>query len=104
MTCRRGGWVSCCGPVGCHPGRHRKFLWERLQPRALALAPPLPSQGREPELATDSAFSVMTSAQDRKGLVQGKCVSVRVDPGGRRTIKNKNEQHHTSTRSPIPLA
>src|SRR3546814_14808743 len=32
-------------------------------------------------------------AEDRKSVVQGKSVSVRVDPGGRRTIKKKKKLH-----------
>src|SRR3546814_13908105 len=39
---------------------------------------------------------------DRKSVVQGKSVSVRVDPGGRRIIKNKkpNTTPHTPQRPP----
>src|SRR3546814_19449164 len=33
--------------------------------------------------------------QDRKSVVSGKRVSVRVDPGGRRIIKKKNTKEHT---------
>src|SRR3546814_17316967 len=33
--------------------------------------------------------------QDRKSVVSGKRVSVRVDPGGRRIIKQKNNKHQS---------
>src|SRR3546814_10309839 len=41
------------------------------------------------------SFALMTA--DRKSVVSGKSVSVRVDLGGRRIIKKKNNEH-TSTR------
>src|SRR3546814_13116179 len=34
--------------------------------------------------------------KDRKSVVEGKCVSVRVDLGGRRIIKKKKEDRHMS--------
>src|SRR3546814_19056660 len=36
--------------------------------------------------------SVMKAEKDRKSVVEGKSVSVRVDLGGRRIIKKKNKQ------------
>src|SRR3546814_17012475 len=40
-------------------------------------------------LFRDFAFTLAGSVIDRKGVVSGKSVSVRVDLGGRRIIKNK---------------
>src|SRR3546814_12075325 len=40
--------------------------------------------------------SPMTKKPDRKSVVEGRSVSVRVDLGGRRTIKKKNTQSCTS--------
>src|SRR3546814_17658829 len=37
-------------------------------------------------------------AVDRKSVVEGKSVSVRVDLGGRRIIKNKNSKHQRTNR------
>src|SRR3546814_13886710 len=42
-------------------------------------------------LATEEAFQ--TFKADRKSVVSGKSVSVRVDLGGRRIIKNKQHNH-----------
>src|SRR3546814_11955760 len=39
---------------------------------------------------------------DRKSVVLGKSVSVRVDLGGRRTIKKKNTNYHTLNSSITP--
>src|SRR3546814_12210839 len=38
-------------------------------------------------------FQLTMKVQDRKSVVEGKRVSVRVDPGGRRTIKQKTQKH-----------
>src|SRR3546814_14729008 len=37
---------------------------------------------------------------DRKSVVEGKSVSVRVDLGGRRIIKKKNQHNHNHEKSP----
>src|SRR3546814_18187178 len=41
---------------------------------------------------TNSSVLVVDERQDRKSVVQGKSVSVRVDLGGRRIIKQKKRQ------------
>src|SRR3546814_11491197 len=44
-------------------------------------------------------FDIFLQSSDRKSVVKGKSVSVRVDPGGRRIIKNKKHTlvgHRTS--------
>src|SRR3546814_15465068 len=46
-----------------------------------------------------SVLSAEAAEQDRKSVVQGKRVSVRVDLGGRRYIKQKQKQHDNDTRS-----
>src|SRR3546814_13997175 len=38
----------------------------------------------------------MTTRKDRKSVVEGKSVAVRVDPGGRRTIKKKNQNKNNN--------
>src|SRR3546814_19382181 len=47
-----------------------------------------------------TVFLALIQAVDRKSVVQGKSVSVRVDPGGRRILKKKktNRKHHSSQR------
>src|SRR3546814_18300538 len=51
---------------------------------------PRPTKNRRREV-----YKLLISA-DRKRVVSGKSVSVRVDLGGRRILKKKN-QHHTPT-------
>src|SRR3546814_15691413 len=46
----------------------------------------------------DPQLSVMTDDADRKSVVYGKSVSVRVDLGGRRIIKQKNLIVHTNSK------
>src|SRR3546814_16210695 len=43
----------------------------------------------EPEVADDPEINSMRKRSDRKSVVKGKSVSVRVDIGGRRIIKKK---------------
>src|SRR3546814_15032168 len=44
-------------------------------------------------------FLDLGKGQDRKSVVEGKSVSVRVDLGGRRIIKKKKETQKTKTRA-----
>src|SRR3546814_15545978 len=53
-----------------------------------------PSESAEPQAA--DADSDMMEGEDRKSVVKGKSVSVRVDLGGRRIIKKK--QTHTNNK------
>src|SRR3546814_15129648 len=57
--------------------------------------PVLADMGREVEEAAASLgagrFTTFRKVIDRKSVVQGKSVSVRVDPGGRRINKKKNK-------------
>src|SRR3546814_17656642 len=60
-------------------------------------APPKPS-GRLFEQVHAASTSTWSSADrytDRKSVVEGKSVAVRVDIGGRRIIKKKKQPHHT---------
>src|SRR3546814_16690133 len=45
----------------------------------------------DPRLIEEVPLAVARAAIDRKGVVSGKSVSVRVDLGGRRVIKKKKE-------------
>src|SRR3546814_19889380 len=45
--------------------------------------------GHEPPLRAFRAKAALVQATDRKSVVSGKRVSVRVDPGGRRILKKK---------------
>src|SRR3546814_13382267 len=45
-----------------------------------------------------SPLGKFASKADRKSVVQGKSVSVRVDLGGRRILKQKNISQYTTTR------
>src|SRR3546814_16673482 len=50
--------------------------------------------------ATPAAtVQAIVNARDRKSVVEGKRVSVRVDLGGRRTIQTKNNQNNTTFRT-----
>src|SRR3546814_12400720 len=44
-------------------------------------------------LAADSSLATSVGARERKSVVRGKSVSVRVYLGGRRRIKKNNQQH-----------
>src|SRR3546814_20804555 len=50
----------------------------------------------DPEIAVDRAED-QAKTGDRKSVVQGKSVSVRVDLGGRRIIKKKNTERNERT-------
>src|SRR3546814_14032502 len=54
-------------------------------------------RNRSPRPATRPAPRPRAALGDRKSVVQGKRVSVRVDLGGRRIIKNKNEDEYVGT-------
>src|SRR3546814_20861637 len=53
------------------------------------LAEPKTKRPFPPSAIASSVMSPIGSARDRKSVVQGKSVSVRVDLGGRRIIKKK---------------
>src|SRR3546814_15904736 len=55
--------------------------------------------GREPR-ACGIRIARLRDAKDRKSVVQGKSVSVRVDLGGRRSIKKKTQQPSPSHTTP----
>src|SRR3546814_11073909 len=64
-----------------------------------------PGQAKPPEQANErnaaSGKTIITD-RDRKSVVEGKSVSVRVDLGGRRIIKthnNRKRDQHTTTRN-----
>src|SRR3546814_15027969 len=82
------------------------------QPQQKPITPtlPLPSRMRSaPPSATVSAVSAprsdlpiisrALSSSDRKSVVQGKSVSVRVELGGRRFIKNKSREDEVKKES-----
>src|SRR3546814_15244168 len=52
----------------------------------------LPSSSFAPVVA-EAAREALDAAEDRKSVVEGKSVPVRVDLGGRLTIKKKNNNH-----------
>src|SRR3546814_20975571 len=68
-------------------------LWESEQPNP-APPPPAttpPASSLDP-IGSNTGLSGTTGASDRKSVVSGKGVSVRVDLGGRRIIKKKNQK------------
>src|SRR3546814_12223423 len=80
------------------------LLWSRAGPAGdAARPPPLPpvapraaqlrSAGDDPRLGEQRRLVVEGPARDRKSVEKGKSVSVRVDLGGRRIIRNKNKKH-----------
>src|SRR3546814_16280745 len=88
------GWTSISGPW--MPGRRRivepdqaAFWHERYAPK-------------DPLYKTMPNASVAGDAEDRKSVVKGKSVSVRVDLGGRRIL---NTHSHTPTcqTNPTPI-
>src|SRR3546814_13584773 len=85
---RISDWSSdVCSSDLSWPGGHTRFglLTNRL---ACAIAgPPLRLDGSCPSPETPRLPGIL---QDRKSVVQGKSVSVRVDLGGRRISKKKN--------------
>src|SRR3546814_20622567 len=65
---------------------------------------PLASTSRSTNSITamgEASDARMPALIDRKSVVKGKSVSVRVDLGGRRIIKKKNNTHHKLTHSPL---
>src|SRR3546814_16149194 len=77
------------------------FAMPVVRPAVLAL-PPVFTHHLAPGISAwlrdypfdDAAFAAHPDLPDRKSVVSGKSVSVRVDLGGRRFIKTKNERHH----------
>src|SRR3546814_13734979 len=59
---------------------------------------PAPLRHQAPRHRRRSASYVSGRSRDRKSVVSGKSVSVRVDLGGRRTIKKKKKKKQTQTR------
>src|SRR3546814_17082545 len=87
------------GGGGWHPGARDPARRGRRSP----LHPARPRAGArrsQPVLAAGAGgCGPALTAPDRKGVVSGKRVSVRVDSGGRRIIKKKKEHkyfHHTT--------
>src|SRR3546814_14257556 len=85
--------ASACGQCGTRPRRHPPGKGSRHRNRANKAFRPA---RREPSNCHQGAgpppCPTETSAcanVDRKSVVEGKRVSVRVDPGGRRIIKKK---------------
>src|SRR3546814_17861993 len=80
-------WSAQRGPAA-PPGRRR--------PQAQPTAPALSSNNLKPTATPAASPHPYRSAapQDRKGVVQGKSVSVRVDTGGSRILKKKKPQNH----------
>src|SRR3546814_13413847 len=69
------------------PAASTTIAWHYARPRRVAML----------TLTSAAAVGAPSGWQlDRKSVVEGKRVSVRVDPGGRRTIK-KNNHHNTNS-------
>src|SRR3546814_13439465 len=60
--------------------------------RATAITSATDTYGLGPLSMPSRARTPSSSTEDRKGVVMGKSVSVHVDIGGRRLIKNKNNK------------
>src|SRR3546814_10963847 len=63
--------------------------------RPLAIPPTAPDQPTRTSIAINASDATVrgVEAEDRKSVVSGKSVSVRVDLGGRRSIKKKKKLH-----------
>src|SRR3546814_15276833 len=88
--------TKCRTPLDCAPNAssrrlstHACWLWMRLR---AVLARDSATMAR-----STSAWTWGASIRDRKSVVQGKSVSVRVDLGGRRIIKKKKHHHKVNT-------
>src|SRR3546814_20536493 len=68
--------------------------------RTLAAATSLACQQPDPACASEALTQNKATATtaDRKSVVEGKSVSVRVDLGGRRIINKKNKKKTTTTK------
>src|SRR3546814_13125783 len=83
-----GGAGKCAEPVETLAvGGLEIIIVDRFQERPAMLDP-----GKTRHAAKDSAAGVAFQQPDRKSVVEGKRVSVRVDLGGRRRIKKKKKK------------
>src|SRR3546814_20203762 len=93
-------WLAYSTAKGMRPTHGKnsfRYCW--LRPgRHLARHQWRPCGGGELHAGADRPPALLSrrdQATDRKSVVSGKGVSVRVDLGGRRIIKKKNIQHRT---------
>src|SRR3546814_11828056 len=87
---------------GVQPGRSdgriamksgTKIVLVALAAGALGVVASIVTNGPGPLLGTEAG-----QREDRKSVVSGKSVAVRVDRGGRRIIKKKNRTYHSDDR------
>src|SRR3546814_15769642 len=71
----------------------------RPRPRNGGAASPHRQGSRASKAGRSDRVAFGTGYSDRKSVVSGKSVSVRVDLGGRRSIKKKTEAHHSIFRT-----
>src|SRR3546814_10973288 len=85
---RSGGTQAC----GAAQGDHRRAARTRISLHLQSAPPFLPLPAQFPALCDPGSGK---SRDDRKSVVSGKSVSVRVDLGGRRIIKKKKKHNKT---------
>src|SRR3546814_18032549 len=88
-----GGFLPGLGRPFCPEISEPRGSWRRHNPQAAReQRQPLGGSGRLPE-KPEHILAHRRNGRDRQSVVKGKCVSGRVDSGGRRHNKKKTNKH-----------